>query len=388
VLNFDAIGRVYIWILVVLIMPEISALSPGLSSARHVLVIQPLVGIGDMIWHKPWIDELARTHKVTLMTKPTVQAEVIFEGAPANFSVLRLERSIRGRRGRHDGPIGFFRLVSDMRATGADTAVILHASPRYALAARLAGITWRLGYGIGRQKRHLNAGHYLEFAALKMHAIDRVRRFAELNGFGVKDPVWSVQPRGPALAEAKRLLVSWGLMPDRQTGPQTGRQTDPQRAARFLCIGIGSMNPERQWGAARFAELITQLAQHRPDLSCLILGGPGERELAEQITSRLQKDGLSAPVFLGKLDEAVGLMTLSGGYVGNDTGLLNFMVCCDKPVLGLFSHSPPLTYSPNLHKTEAVKDDEFGQPEIIQKITPVHVLDKINSLWPAAEKIT
>ena len=59
-----------------------------LSSARHLLVIQPLVGIGDMIWHKPWIDHLARTHKVTLMTKPSVQADVIFEGAPDSFSVL------------------------------------------------------------------------------------------------------------------------------------------------------------------------------------------------------------------------------------------------------------------------------------------------------------
>ena len=59
-----------------------------LSSARHLLVIQPLVGIGDMIWHKPWIDHLARTHKVTLMTKPSVQADVIFERPDS--SVLKL----------------------------------------------------------------------------------------------------------------------------------------------------------------------------------------------------------------------------------------------------------------------------------------------------------
>ena len=56
-----------------------------LSSARHLLVIQPLVGIGDMIWHKPWIDHLARTHKVTLMTKPSVQADVIFERRPGQL---------------------------------------------------------------------------------------------------------------------------------------------------------------------------------------------------------------------------------------------------------------------------------------------------------------
>ena len=136
-----------------------------LSSARHLLVIQPLVGIGDMIWHNPWIVHLDRAHKVTLMAKPSVQADVIFECAPNSFSILNLERSIRGRRGRHDGLVGFFKLVSDMRASGADGAVILHASSRYALAARLAGIKLQFGYGIGRQ-RHLNAGHYLDKAAL------------------------------------------------------------------------------------------------------------------------------------------------------------------------------------------------------------------------------
>ena len=66
-------------------------------------------------------------------------------------------------------------------------------------------------------------------------------------------------------------------------------------------------------------------------------------------------------MFLGRLDEAVALMALSCGYVGNDTSLLNFMVCVDRPALGLFSQSKPLTYSALLHKTEAVSEDEFGR---------------------------
>ena len=349
-------------------MPEASVL----SSARHLLVIQPLVGIGDMIWHKPWIDQLIRTHKVTLMTKPTVQADVIFADAPEPFSVLHLHRSARGRSGRHDGLFGFFRLVGDMRASGADAVVLLHASSRYALAARLAGIKTRLGYGIGRQRRHLNAGQYLDKAALQQHAIDRVGQFAAQNGFGLKHPVWSIRPRRSAVAEAEGLLTDWGMQ-----GPQ-------QTAQPFICIGIGSMNPERQWGAARFAELIAALAKQRPDLSCLILGGPSEQGLADDILSRLKPFTLSPPVFLGKLDVAVALMTLSRGYVGNDTSLLNFMVCVDRPALGLFSHSKPLTYSAHMHKTDAVCEDEFGQPGIIQKITSAHVLQKINNLWPVS----
>ena len=349
-------------------MPEFS----DLPSVRHLLVIQPLVGIGDMLWHKPWIDRLTQTHQVTLMAKPTVQADVVFEGAPNRFSVCRLDRSLRGRRGRHDGLTGFWRLVSDMRGIRADAAVILHNSARYALAARLAGIRWRLGYGMGRQKNHLNAGYCLEKDMLDRHAIDRVTEFADLNGFGLDRPVWSVRPRTAAVSEAEARLASWQMMTDQQT------------VKPFLCIGIGSMNPERQWGAARFAELLTRLAEQRPDRPCLILGGPSEQQLADDILANLRKNGLAAPVFLGRLDEAVALMSLSAGYVGNDTSLLNFMVCLNKPALGLFSHSRPLTYSPHIHKTQAIAETAFGQPGIIQTITVDHVLGSVNSIWPEA----
>ena len=352
----------------VLMMPEFS----DLSSVRHLLVIQPLVGIGDMLWHKPWIDRLTQTHRVTLMAKPTVQADVVFTGAPDRFSVAGLDRSLRGRRGRHDGLTGFWRLVMDMRAIRADAVVILHNSARYALAARLAGIRWRLGYGMGRQRRHLNAGYCLGKEMLGQHAIERIDEFAKLNGFGLDSPVWSVQPRAAALTRAKALLASWMMMTDQQT------------AKPFICIGIGSMNPERQWGASRFAELITRLTEARADRPCLILGGPGEQQLADDILTKLGTGGLTAPVFLGRLDEAVALMSLSDGYVGNDTSLLNFMACLNKPALGLFSHSRPLTYSPHIHKTEAVGEAAFGQPGIIRSITVNHVLDKFNSLWPEA----
>ena len=54
-------------------------------------------------------------------------------------------------RGRHDGWRGFWRLVADFKSTGADRALILHHSPRYAMAAYFAGLTSRWGYGIGRQ---------------------------------------------------------------------------------------------------------------------------------------------------------------------------------------------------------------------------------------------
>ena len=122
------------------------------SSQDKLLVVQPLVGIGDMIWHKPWIDYLCSHNQVILATKPSVQAPVLFAETEGLIDILPIERSQRGMRGRHDGWRGFWRLVADFKSTGADRALILHHSPRYAMAAYFAGLTSRWGYGIGRQE--------------------------------------------------------------------------------------------------------------------------------------------------------------------------------------------------------------------------------------------
>ena len=109
------------------------------SSREKLLVIQPLVGIGDMVWHKPWIDYLC------------TQNDVILADADGLVDILPIDRSQRGTRGRHDGWRGFWQLVADFKSTGARRALILHHSPRYAIAAYFARMTSRWGYGIGRQ---------------------------------------------------------------------------------------------------------------------------------------------------------------------------------------------------------------------------------------------
>jgi len=65
-----------------------------------------MIGIGDMIWVKPWIDEAIRIHDVVLMAKPSSHSHIIMQ--EQDFTLLPLQRSERGRKGRHDGLIGFF----------------------------------------------------------------------------------------------------------------------------------------------------------------------------------------------------------------------------------------------------------------------------------------
>ena len=50
------------------------------------------------------------------------------------------------------------RLAAAFRRSGADHVLIMHHSATYTMAARLAGIPHRWGYGIGSSRRWMNRG--------------------------------------------------------------------------------------------------------------------------------------------------------------------------------------------------------------------------------------
>ena len=343
-----------------------------IDTAQHILVIQPLVGIGDMIWHKPWIDQLASNKKITLAAKPTAQSVLLFPSHQhPSLTHLSIQRSLRGMQGRHDGIAGIFRLAADFRASGADTAIILHHSPRYALACMLAGIKIRLGYGHKSHNLGLNAGKMLDKAVLKhSHAIDRITEFSALNGFGLDVPEWHLTPSEQAIDWATMWLAEHHLLAPNGT------------PVPFLIFGIGAMDERRCWPAEYFARLAGLIATSPRAMPILMIAAPNEEAFLQQILDQAPKPSDLIPA-VTSLKEAVALMSLSTGFVGNDSGLLNIMACLHVPALGLFSHSKPLSYSPYIFKLELFDDQDYGSEGFIKKIMPEDVLARMMEMWPA-----
>ncbi len=348
-----------------------------LSDCQRILVVQPLVGIGDMLWHKPWIDELGAQFKITLATKPTVKAHLIFHDMPDSFEHLDINRSLRNKTGSHDGFWGLFRLVADFKKTGADAAIIFHYSSRYALAARLAGISIIFGYGKSRNSVLYSAGQGLNKEWRAKHAIDRVSEFAHLNGFGINSPVWRITPSYEGMSDARDLLVKVGF-----TKPATNSSPAP-----YLVLGVGAMHTERQWGAENFTGLASALLNRQKHFRIIVMGGPDEIDLLAQIKAELEHQLSSqsrqhVAFFSGSLPAAIALMHFSSGYIGNDTSFLNLSAMLGRPTIGLFSQSRPLNYSPHLICLNVLGENDYGKPNIIQKITPDDVLSHAGSIWP------
>lgn len=335
-----------------------------LQEEGPLLVIQPLVGIGDMVWHKPWIDQLIKDHDVILATKPASQPDILFKEQADNVRILPILRKLRGQKGRHDGVLGVVRMAADFRRSGAKRALVLHHSKSYLWALKLAGITHVAAFGFGAVKG-------LSCVTLapedrRIHAIERMTKFWQINSWPIPKTGWHIGITKSQYQSAQSIVKDKGLSADS-----------------LMILGIGAMHQERCWPASRFAELISHLRTERPELDIAIMGGPAETAIAEEIQANLAQAGEPAVTALfERFDNAVGILSLAKGYVGNDTSLLNIAAVLGVKSLGLFSQSPPLSYVSTLCHLDVITEEDYGKKGVILQIEVDDVLAGIEAIWP------
>ncbi|MDQ2801611.1 MAG: glycosyl transferase family 1, partial [Pseudomonadota bacterium] len=175
-----------------------------MSKLSRTAVIQPLPGIGDMIWHLPHIRALAARFggKVTLIAKPRSAADQIFAAEDTVADVLWMDRNPEQRRGRHDGAAGFLRLVAALRQGRFRRAVVLHHSRTLAAACFAAGIPERHGYGSKLQRPFLNRGPTLPPATLRLHPFEQATAWLAAADIAMPE----AEPRLPVLPAARCLV--------------------------------------------------------------------------------------------------------------------------------------------------------------------------------------
>jgi len=296
------------------------------------LVIQPLPGIGDMVWHLPHLQAIARTSPegaVTVLTKRRSRADELFDGSAFVRRVLWLERAQSGDApGRHDGALGAWRLAADLRPHGFDTVWILHDSPRYALATLLARIPLRIGFGAGRQRRFLSDRRILPREDRHLPTVEKATRLLGLHGL----PVEPTPRHDPAAAATARVLAEHG-----------------DRPRPWLGLGVGSSEAFKQWGVARFGELAARFAGTTGG-TVFAIGGPAESDTVAAVRAA---GGPAVIAAIGlPLGDAAALARACDAVAGNDTGLLNLAAATRVLTIGLFGGSPPLTQYPNLTALE------------------------------------
>jgi len=285
------------------------------------LVIQPLPGIGDVIWHLPHmraIAERTRDGKITLLTKPRSLAREVLAGADFVREVLYLDSD----GGRHSGPLGGFRLGDDLKPHAFEEAWILHMSSRYALAAWRGGIAERIGYGIGWQDAFLTSPHGLSRRERSLSAVEKANRLFALHD----NPVAG---RNPKLDLTKDAL-------------DAARARLGEAPGALIGIVIGASESFKQWGEVNFAELITRLREKNAP-GIVLLGGPGDEEIERGLRARLGNPNWIASAVEEPILTAAAMASMCRLCIGNDSGLLNIAGAVGTPSIGLFGGSRPVT---------------------------------------------
>jgi heptosyltransferase-2 len=137
-----------------------------------VLVYAPDRGIGDLMWHLPTIRAIAATTpegKVVLVARPSSRASEVLTVEPSVERVLHAPHYTGKLKGVRE-TLDFFRLC---RAEKPRAVWILEKIDRPAIAAALAGVPERRGFGLGHgQETFLTTGPYLPKSMRPAHRID------------------------------------------------------------------------------------------------------------------------------------------------------------------------------------------------------------------------
>jgi lipopolysaccharide heptosyltransferase II len=318
------------------------------SKETPFAVIQVKPGIGDVIWHLPFIRAIAAAtpqRQVTFFAPPTSAAKELLAAEPYVATTVYFQHAgSELQRG-----LNLVRLVALLRRHRLRSIWILDRTIRPALAAALAGIPERIGLGLGPQRafitnRGIGQEHFHD------HPIDWLRALmAEM-----KVPLPSTEPDlrlpAPVLTAVEEKFAP--------------------RGRPWIVIGIGASHPDKDWPDAAWREFLSGL---RTPGTVFLIGGPANAARAEKFIAACDPGQIVNACDL-QLTEAAALLRLADLFVGPSSGPLNLAAAGGTEAFGLFGSTPVLTYSKFIH---AIVPEGGPRPGGMTRIAPRDVLERL-----------
>jgi heptosyltransferase-2 len=316
------------------------------------VVIQSKQGIGDVIWHLPFIRAIAAASPggtVTFVALPSTRAQELLGAEPCVASTLYFEnRGSELARGLH-----LVRLTALLRRLRCGTAWVLDRTTRPAFAAFAAGIPTRIGLGLGPQRFFItNPGISERF----FHDMPIEWLKALMEAMNIPCPSTE-----PGLRLAPTLVAAIG---------------ERFRAAPrpWIVLGLGGSHPVKDWPSAHWEHFLSEL-RHRTRGTVFLVGGPEQLDRARQLTERTAGAPATNACDLAVI-EAAALIHHADVFVGPDSGPMNLAAAVGTPAFGMFGATPTLNYSRFIH---AILPDDGRAPAAdgMQRISPRRVLERI-----------
>lgn len=324
------------------------------------LVVHHHSGIGDLVWHVPYFRAIAATSangKVTVMARPSCKAADLLSGEHCVENVIEFDHRPRDKtkKGKHDSIASQLELCRELKKRNFDRIIIFSGRVRYAILAAIAGIPSRSGYGFtATQRLFLNHPPYIQrFNEQGSWVYPEATDFALAQGF-VKEALVPKLSLPDELVQAARMQLAHLRQPR-------------------IAFAIGASAAAKNWGIQKFADLANRLAHS--GASVLILGGPSEKDAAEQGFSSASISNMGQVSIMCQasvLKSAAALKTCDF-CIGNDTGMLNVAAAIDVPALGLFGKTRPLMHDPLLHAISANGMADISVEDVLNRLSELNL---------------
>jgi heptosyltransferase-2 len=319
-------------------------------NAVNVAVIQVKPGIGDVIWHLPFIRAIAATApggRLAFLAPPSSGARELLAAEPGVAETIYFQHAgSELRRG-----VNMIRLAVLLRRRRFGSIWILDRTTRPAVAATLAGIPQRIGLGLGGQKLFItNPG--IDHSHFHDHPIDWLR--ALMKAMNVPLPAAE-----PPLRLSQTTLAA--------IGEKFGALPRP-----WIVLGIGASHPDKDWPDDHWAQFLGELRRRSPGTVFLIGGNTNRTRAQNFIAASTGASTVNACDL--SLTEAAALLSHADLFVGPSSGPLNLAAASDTEAFGLFGSTPVLTYSKFIH---AIVPDGGPSPSGMARISPAQAIDTI-----------
>ena len=272
-----------------------------------VLVIQPKIGMGDMIIYLPYIHAIAKKYstKISILVKENSRANELLTDDLNIDEIILLDRN-KKKTGVHDGLKGFIKLANEIKLKKFDKIFIFSSSIRYFLIAKIARVKKISQYPLFRSK-------------------DNVVLSAKIFTENILNEIVPTQPN-IYLKDSKV--------------DQIKNKFDQNYL--HICLGISASGPTKRWNINKYIQLCEKLSNIKK-CKFYIAGGKNDEEFVDLIFK--SKIGLSVISFVDlKIQETMPIIKNCNFYIGNDTGWLHISSALGLKCVGIFMDSPVMAY--------------------------------------------
>jgi len=297
---------------------------------ERILIIK-FGAVGDVIHGLPVLETLRAFYpQAHIGWAVEGAAAPVLEGNPALNDLILLDRkALRGFSG-----ISYFRRwLQGLKGKKFEAVLDLHNLFKSGWIGWASGASLRVGFRKMREGNFLFMNRWVRPAASRRHAVEKYLSLLEPLGIG--EPQWRIRfPLAWNPRDEDRIEAFW-------TEQGFGRGASDHEA--IVAVNPGASWPSKRWMPDRFARLSDRLVKER-GVRILIVWGPGERPLAEEIARSMREKSIMAPET--SLKQLMVLIKRCRLLITGDTGPLHIAAALGIPTVALFGPSDPARNGP------------------------------------------